>query len=90
MPKALAKILSQEDLSRLIEMAWEDRTTFEAIKEQFGLNESSLMKLMKKWLKRPSYLLWRERVKTKSMKHEQLRPSKATRAFAYAQYKHKK
>jgi uncharacterized protein (TIGR03643 family) len=76
--------------SRIIEMAWEDRTTFEAIKEQFGLDESSLMKLMKKWLKRPSYLLWRERVKTRSMKHEQLRAPKATRAFAYAQYKHKK
>ena len=89
----MKKIVDQFDpeiKSRIIEMAWEDRTTFEAIKAQFSLDESSLMMLMKKWLKGPSYLLWRERVKTRSMKHEQLRPSKATRAFAYAQYKHKK
>ena len=88
--KKIVDHFDAEIKSRIIEMAWEDRTTFEAIKVQFSLDESSLMKLMKKWLKRPSYLLWRERVKTKSMKHEQLRPSKATRAFAYAQYKHKK
>ncbi len=89
----MKKIVDQfddEKKSRIIEMAWEDRTTFEAIKVQFSLDESSLMKLMKKWLKRPSYLLWRERVKTRSMKHEHLRPSKATRAFAFSQYKHKK
>ena len=88
--KKLENQFDAETKSRIIEMAWEDRTTFEAIKAQFSLDESSLMKLMKKWLKRPSYLLWRERVKTRSIKHEQLRPVKATRAFAYAQYKHKK
>ena len=88
--KKLENQFEAEIKSRIIEMAWEDRTTFEAIKAQFSLDESSLMKLMRKWLKRPSYLLWRERVKTRSMKHEQLRASKATRAFAYAQYKHKK
>ena len=79
-----------ESKSRIIEMAWEDRTTFEAIKAQFILDEPSLMKLMKKWLKRPSYLLWRERVKTRSMKHEHRRASRTTRVFAYSQYKHKK
>ena len=88
--KKIVDHFDAEIKSRIIEMAWEDRTTFEAIKVQFSLDESCLMKLMKKWLKRPSYLLWRERVKTRSMKHEQLRPSKATREFAYAQYKHKK
>jgi uncharacterized protein (TIGR03643 family) len=79
-----------EKQSRIIEMAWEDRTTFEAIKAEYSLDESSLMKLMKKWLKRPSYLLWRKRVKTRSSKHESLRVSKTTRAFAYSQYKFKK
>ena len=88
--KKIENHFDAEIKSRIIEMAWEDRTTFEAIKVQFSLDEPSLMKLMKKWLKRPSYLLWRERVKTRSMKHEHLRASKATRAFAYAQYKHKK
>ena len=88
--KKILDLFDAEIKSRIIEMAWEDRTTFQAIKAQFSLDESSLMKLMKKWLKRPSYLLWRERVKSRSMKHEQLRTSKATRAFAYAQYKHKK
>lgn len=79
-----------EKQSRIIEMAWEDRTTFEAIKLEFNLDEASLMKLMKKWLKRGSYLLWRERVKTRSSKHAGLRPLKTTRAFAYSQYKLKK
>ena len=87
--KKSANTFDLEKQSRIIEMAWEDRTTFEAIKAESGLDESSLMKLMKKWLKRPSYLLWRKRVKTRSSKHEQLRSSKATRAFAYSQYKHK-
>ena len=88
--KKIVDHFDAEIKSRIIEMAWEDRTTFEAIKVQFSLDESCLMKLMKKWLKRSSYLLWRERVKTRSMKNEHLRASRATRAFAYAQYKHKK
>lgn len=88
--KKISDQFDAERKSRIIEMAWEDRATFEAIMAQFGLDESSLMKLMKKWLKKPSYSLWRERVKSRSMKHAHLRASKATRAFAYSQYKHKK
>ena len=83
-------IFDIEKQSRIIEMAWEDRTTFEAIKAEFALDESSIMRLMKKWLKRSSYLLWRERVNTRSSKHQRLRTVKTTRAFAYAQYKFKK
>ncbi len=88
--KKLIDTFNIEKQSRIIEMAWEDRTTFEAIKAEFSIDEPTLMKLMKKWLKKSSYLLWRERVKTRSAKHEQLRTARATRAFAYSQYKHKK
>ena len=68
-------ILSEEDLSRLIEMAWEDRTPFEAINVQFGLKEADVKKLMKKELKFSSYKLWRERVQGRSTKHAKLRVS---------------
>lgn len=88
--KKIPDTFCAEKQSRIIEMAWEDRTTFEAIQAEYSLDESSLMKLMKKWLKRSSYLLWRERVKTRSSKHESLRSSKTTRAYAYSQYKFKK
>jgi uncharacterized protein (TIGR03643 family) len=52
---------SDEDHSRIIEMAWEDRTPFEAIEYQFGLNESAVIKLMRKSLKANSFKLWRKR-----------------------------
>jgi uncharacterized protein (TIGR03643 family) len=73
MPKALAKILSEEDLSRLIEMAWEDRTPFEAIEATFGLSESQVIQLMRRELKRGSFELWRERVSGRATKHVALR-----------------
>lgn len=54
--------LSEREIDRIIEMAWEDRTPFEAIKFQFGLPESEVIKLMRKELKRSSFNLWRKRV----------------------------
>jgi len=54
---------------RIIEMAWEDRTPFDAIKFQFGLNESDVKAFMKKELKFRSYKLWRERVENCKTKH---------------------
>jgi uncharacterized protein (TIGR03643 family) len=58
------------DLDRIIEMAWEDRTPFEAIKIQFGITESEVIALMRKELKRSSFNLWRKRVNSGvSMKH---------------------
>ena len=58
------------DFNRIIEMAWEDRTPFEAIKFQFGLAESEVIKLMRKSLKRRSFNLWRKRVNSGvSQKH---------------------
>ncbi len=54
--------LSEEEIDRIIEMAWEDRTPFEAIFVQFGLRESAVISLMRKTLKRSSFILWRDRV----------------------------
>jgi uncharacterized protein (TIGR03643 family) len=58
-----------EYVDRVIEMAWEDRTPFEAIEYQFGLKENDVRKLMRKNLKRSSFELWRERVKGRKTKH---------------------
>lgn len=79
--------LIESDKSRIIEMAWEDRTTFESIKSAYGLDEPALMRLMKATLKLSSYKLWRKRVKQKSIKHEKLRQAKVTRAYCPTQYK---
>jgi len=56
-------------IDRIIEMAWEDRTPFDAIKFQFGLTESDVKALMKKELKFKSYILWRKRVENCKTKH---------------------
>ena len=61
--------LSEVEIDRIIEMAWEDRTTFDAIKIQFGLSEAEVKRLMKKELKFSSYTLWRERVENCKTKH---------------------
>ena len=66
-------ILTNEDINRIIEMAWEDRTPFEAIKFQFGLLEADVKALMKKELKFSSYKLWRERVENCKTKHAKRR-----------------
>ena len=59
---------------RIIEMAWEDRTTFDAIKAQFGYSEAQVIALMRKQLKRSSFNLWRKRVNSGvSIKHQKLR-----------------
>lgn len=54
--------MEDKDIDRIIEMAWEDRTPFEAIAIQFGLNESAVIALMRRSLKKSSFLLWRKRV----------------------------
>ena len=55
--------------SRIIEMAWEDRTTFDSIKDQFGLSESEVIKIMRKHMKRSSFKMWRKRVSGRKTKH---------------------
>ena len=56
-------------IGRIIEMAWEDRTPFEAIEYQFGLKENDVRKIMRENLKRSSFELWRKRVKGRKTKH---------------------
>ena len=68
------------EIDRIIEMAWEDRTPFEAIEFQFGLTEAMVISLMRKELKRSSFNLWRKRVNSKiSTKHLHLRGKEITR-----------
>lgn len=64
-----SEILSLIDIDRIIEMAWEDRTPFDAIKFQFSLSEAEVKALMKKELRFSSYKLWRKRVENCKTKH---------------------
>lgn len=64
---------SEADISRIIEMAWEDRTAFEAIEAQFGLNQDGVIKVMRTQLKLSSFKLWRERTHGQKTKHAMLR-----------------
>ena len=63
------------DIDRIIEMCWEDRTPFEAIEYQFGLNEEDAIKIMRKNLKPKSFKVWRERVSGRNTKHMALKDS---------------
>ncbi len=66
--------MEQKDIDRIIEMAWEDRTPFEAIKIQFNFSEANVIALMRRELKRSSFNLWRKRVNSGiSQKHAQKR-----------------
>ncbi len=77
-----------EDTSRIIEMAWEDRTPFEAIERLYGLNESAVIILMRQQLKPNSFKLWRQRVTGRKTKHLALRGFDFGRAYCPSQYKH--
>lgn len=63
------KNLSEEEIDRVIEMAWEDRTPFDAIQVQFGLAEREVIKLMRREMKASSFRMWRERVQGRKTKH---------------------
>ena len=65
--------LSDEQIDRAIEMAWEDRTPFDAIFSQFGLNEQDVIKLMRREMKPSSFKMWRTRVQGRSTKHSKNR-----------------
>jgi len=61
--------LELKDIDRIIEMAWEDRTPFEAITYQFGLKEQEVIELMRREMKPSSFRMWRERVQGRATKH---------------------
>lgn len=72
--------LDPKDIDRIIEMAWEDRTPFEAIHLQFGLSEADVIALMRRQLKRNSFNLWRKRVNSGvSQKHSKTRNQEISR-----------
>ena len=75
----MAANLTTGDIDRIIEMAWEDRTTFEAIEIQFGLKQQDVIKLMRKEMKSGSFKLWRERTRGRITKHEALRNDEVVR-----------
>ena len=82
-----AKELDDVQLSRVIEMAWEDRTPFEAIEHSYGLDETAVIKLMRQELKPSSFRLWRQRVTNRATKHQAKRPFDVGRAYCKTQYK---
>jgi uncharacterized protein (TIGR03643 family) len=67
--KSATQPLSAEDKDRIIGMAWEDRTPFDAIKAQFGVSEQQVIELMRREMKPSSFRMWRERVQGRATKH---------------------
>ena len=79
--------LSPADQSRIIEMAWEDRTPFEAIVALYGLPESEVIVLMRASLKPRAFRNWRQRVSGRATKHGALRDPSISRGYCKTQYK---
>ncbi|MFT7261881.1 MAG: hypothetical protein ACI9MS_003762, partial [Glaciecola sp.] len=77
-----------EEKSRIIEMAWEDRTPFEAIEGLFGVNSNQLIDIMRSELKSGSFKVWRKRMRGRQTKHLGLRPEGILRGYCKTQYKH--
>lgn len=70
---------SEAEIDRIIGMAWEDRTTFDVIKDQFGISESEVIKIMRQNMKPSSFRMWRERVHGRKTKHRALANKGVTR-----------
>ena len=75
--------LQSSTIDRIIEMAWEDRTSFEAIQYQFGLSEKDVISLMRKEMKTSSFRLWRKRVSGRKTKHAATNPSYRFKAHCH-------
>ena len=75
LPRATLRLkqISIEERSTVIQMAWEDRTTFETIQEKTGLSESEVIKLMRSELRAGSFKIWRQRMKGRITKHRAFR-----------------
>ncbi|MCC5880640.1 MAG: TIGR03643 family protein [Idiomarina sp.] len=79
--------LTPDERSRVIEMAWEDRTPFEAIEHQFNMAQQDVIKLMRRELKPSSFKLWRQRTQGRHTKHLKKRPAGVMRGYCPTQYK---
>ena len=75
--------LQASNIDRIIEMAWEDRTSFEAIQYQFGLSEKDVIALMRKEMKSSSFRMWRKRVSGRKTKHAATNPSYRFKAHCH-------
>ena len=80
-------MLNTDEQSRVIEMAWEDRTPFEAIKTLYDISESQVIELMRTSLKHKTFKNWRARVSGRKTKHLKLRPDGVERGYCPTQYK---
>ena len=80
-------VLTEKEVSRVIEMSWEDRTPFEVIEATFGLSESETIMLMRREMKASSFRLWRKRVTGRVTKHRKLRGFDVGRGYCPTQYK---
>ncbi len=84
---ASTTIFDEAAISRVIEMAWEDRTPFSAIEHSYGLSEDEVIKLMRQELKPSSFRMWRKRVTGRDTKHQAKRSFEVGRAYCKTQYK---
>lgn len=75
----VSTIFSEQDIDRIIQMAWEDRTPFEAIEFQFGLKEKDVIEFMRKNSLPSSFRMWRKRMKSRKTKHSLLRDKSVDR-----------
>lgn len=73
------EFLTNQEIDRIIEMAWEDRTPFEAVLFQFGLKEKDVIELMRTHSKKSSFKMWRKRMAGRFTKHSKLRVEDVSR-----------
>jgi len=83
----MEKDFTERQLDRIIEMAWEDRTPFDAITFQFGISEKEVIEIMRREMKPKSFKMWRKRVQGRSTKHAKLRSGEVDR-FKCSRQKH--
>lgn len=83
----MEKEFTERELDRIIEMAWEDRTPFEAISFQFGISEKETIEIMRREMKPTSFKMWRKRVQGRKTKHSKLRDGAVDR-FKCSRQKH--
>jgi uncharacterized protein (TIGR03643 family) len=76
---SVSEPLNQIETDRIVEMAWEDRTTFDAIKAQFNVDEKQVIEIMRQEMKASSFKMWRARVQGRATKHAALRANVAGR-----------
>ena len=79
------KHLTSEEIDRIVQMAWEDRTPFDAIQLQFGIPEKDVIKIMRREMKRSSFTMWRARVQGRATKHAAKRDNDVLRFKAPGQ-----